>query len=570
MNNNTALDTQLSINGHLDKNTANYTALTPISFLERTASIYPDRIATINGPIKRTWHETYQRCRQLASALQREGIKKGDTVSVIAPNISEHFETHFGVPMAGAILNSINTRLDAPTIAFILQHANSKIVFVDREFGALLKDALTLMSHPPLVIDIDDSQWRGGELIGTTDYEAFLAQGDEFFDCPALEDEWDSITLNYTSGTTGDPKGVVYHHRGAYLNAISNAMSWGMTQHPVYLWILPMFHCNGWCFPWAIAAMAGVSVSLRHAKADDVFNIIKQEKVGYLCAAPIILNMLNAADDSVKSGIEHSVNVMTAGAAPPAAVIQAMEAIGFNITHVYGLTETYGPCVYCAWKDEWDDHSAEEKARLKARQGIKAPMLEGLMVADPDSLEPVPQDGKTLGEIFMRGNLVMKGYLNNPATTDKAFAGGWFHSGDLAVWHSDGYIEIKDRSKDIIISGGENISSIEIEDTLYRHPMVQEAAVVAKLDEKWGETPCAFITLKDRALKDSTLKNSANTVSEHDIIQFCREHMAHFKAPRYVVFGPLPKTSTGKVQKFLLRDQANALPSAHASLEKHT
>lgn len=555
MNNNTSLDTQISKNGHLDKNIANYTALTPISFLERTANIYPDRIATINGPIKRTWHETYQRCRQLASALQREGIHKDDTVSVIAPNISEHFETHFGVPMAGAILNSINTRLDAPTIAFILQHANSKIVFVDREFGALLKEALELMPYSPLVIDIDDTQWVGGERAGTTDYETFLTQGDEFFDCPVLEDEWDSITLNYTSGTTGDPKGVLYHHRGAYLNSISNAMSWGMTQHPVYLWILPMFHCNGWCFPWTIAAMAGVSVSLRHAKADDVFTIIKQEKVGYLCAAPIILNMLNAAEDNVKSGIEHPVNVMTAGAAPPAAVIQAMESIGFNITHVYGLTETYGPCVYCAWKDEWDDHSDEEKARIKARQGIKAPMLEGLMVADPDSLEPVPQDGKTLGEIFMRGNLVMKGYLNNPATTEKAFTGGWFHSGDLAVWHSDGYVEIKDRSKDIIISGGENISSIEIEDTLYRHPMVQEAAVVAKLDDKWGETPCAFITLKDSALK------SKNIVSEDDIIQFCRENMAHFKAPKYVIFGPLPKTSTGKVQKFLLRDQANALSS---------
>lgn len=555
--NNTALDT------HLNKNVANYTALTPISFLERTATIYPDRIASINGPIKRTWHETYQRCRQLASALQRKDIQKGDIVSVIAPNISEHFEMHFGVPMAGAILNSINTRLDAPTIAFILQHANSKIVFVDREFSALLKDALTLMPHQPLVIDIDDSQWLGGELIGNTDYEAFLTQGDEFYECPILEDEWDSITLNYTSGTTGDPKGVVYHHRGAYLNAISNAMSWGMTQHPVYLWILPMFHCNGWCFPWAIAAMAGVSVSLRHAKAEDVFDIIKKEKVGYLCAAPIILNMLNAADNSVKSGIEHPVNVMTAGAAPPAAVIQAMESIGFNITHVYGLTETYGPCVYCAWKGEWDDHSAEEKARLKARQGIKAPMLEGLMVADPDSLEPVPQDGKTLGEIFMRGNLVMKGYLNNPATTEKAFAGGWFHSGDLAVWHSDGYIEIKDRSKDIIISGGENISSIEIEDTLYRHPMVQEAAVVAKLDDKWGETPCAFITLKDSTLK------SANKVSEQEIIQFCREHMAHFKAPKYVVFGPLPKTSTGKVQKFLLRDQANALSLTNVKLESN-
>lgn len=543
MNNNAAFDT------NLDKGLANYTPLSPISFLERTASIYPERLATVHGEFRRTWSQTFTRCRKLASALAQQGIRGGDTVSVIAPNISEHFELHFAVPMAGAILNSINTRLDAPTIAFILQHAQAKVVFVDREFSGVVSAALATLTDKPLVIDIDDPLWDGGELIGVMDYEALLAQGDEAFDYPQVQDEWDAITLNYTSGTTGDPKGVVYHHRGAYLNAISNAMSWGMTQHPVYLWTLPMFHCNGWCFPWVIAAMAGVSVSLRHVRADHVFDAIKTEKVGYFCAAPIVLNMLNSADESMKAGIEHGVNVMTAGAAPPAAVIANMEKIGFNVTHVYGLTETYGPCVYCAWKDDWNEATPEQKARLKARQGVKAPMLEGLMVANPDTLEPVAQDGQTIGEIFMRGNLVMKGYLKNPATTEKAFAGGWFHSGDLAVWHEDGYIEIKDRSKDIIISGGENISSIEVEDVLYRHPSVQEAAVVAKLDEKWGETPCAFITLKE----------GSTPITDRDIIQFCRDNMAHFKVPKTIIFGPLPKTSTGKVQKFLLRDRANSL-----------
>ncbi|TVQ74566.1 MAG: acyl-CoA synthetase, partial [Oceanospirillales bacterium] len=412
----------------------------------------------------------------------------------------------------------------------------------------VIQRAVRMMAHKPLVIDIDDPTYEGGELIGSMDYEAFIAGGDSDYPWELPENEWDAITLNYTSGTTGDPKGVVYHHRGAYLNAMSNIVSWDMGHHPVYLWTLPMFHCNGWCFPWAIAAAVGVSVSLRHVRADMIYNLIKEEKVNHFCGAPIVLNMLNNADDALKAGINHEVKVMTAGAAPPAAVIEGMERMGFKVTHVYGLTETYGPSVVCAWHDEWDEKTPEEKARLKSRQGVRAPMLEGLMVANPETLEPVAQDGKTLGEIFMRGNLVMKGYLKNPTTTDASFEGGWFHSGDLAVWHPDGYIEIKDRSKDIIISGGENISSIEVEDTLYRHPAVNEAAVVAMNDEKWGEVPCAFVTLKASAQGD---------ITEEDIIQFCRDNMARFKIPKKVIFCDLPKTSTGKIQKFVLRDQAN-------------
>ncbi|MDF2182077.1 acyl-CoA synthetase [Neptuniibacter sp. CAU 1671] len=545
MNNNSAFET------NLDQNQANYTALSPLTYLERAATVYPSRVATVHGEIRRTWKEVYQRCCRLASALQKLGVKKGEAVSIMAPNLPEHFEAHFGVPMCGAVLNSINTRLDSAAVAFILKHAESKVLIVDREFSAVVKAALTMLESPPYVVDIDDPYYTEGELIGATQYEALLDSGDADFVWPRVKDEWNAITLNYTSGTTGDPKGVVYHHRGAYLNAVSNAISWGMQQHPVYLWTLPMFHCNGWCFPWTIAAMAGVSVSLRHVRADHIFNLIKSEKVGYFCGAPIVLNMLNSADDALKAGIEHPVKVMTAGAAPPAAVIAGMEKLGFSVTHVYGLTETYGPSVVCVWHEEWDDKTLEEKARLKARQGVRAPMLDGLMVADPVTLQPVPQDGKTMGEIFMQGNLVMKGYLKNPETTAKAFDGGWFHSGDLAVWHADGYIEIKDRSKDIIISGGENISSIEVEDVLYSHPMIQEAAVVAKSDEKWGETPCAFVALKD----------CDKEVTAEEIIKFCREHMAHFKAPRHVVFGPLPKTSTGKIQKFLLREQANATES---------
>ncbi|MBY4676331.1 acyl-CoA synthetase [Marinobacterium arenosum] len=530
----------------LDRNEANFAALTPLSFIARSAAVYPGRTAVVHNDLRRSWAETYARCRRLASALQANGVGQGETVSVIAPNLPEVFEAHFGVPMAGAVLNAINIRLDAEAIAFILQHAESKVVIVDREFSEVVGRALKMLPHKPLVVDIDDPSYQGGELIGALDYEAFIAQGSADFDWQPPADEWDAITLNYTSGTTGNPKGVVYHHRGAYLNAMSNIVSWDMGQHPVYLWTLPMFHCNGWCFPWSIAAAAGVSVCLRHVRDEDIYNLIKSERVNHFCGAPIVLNMLNNAPDEMKAGIEHQVKVMTAGAAPPAAVIQGMEAMGFSVTHVYGLTETYGPSVVCAWHEEWDEQPLEQRARLKARQGVRAPMLEGLMVANPKTLEPVPQDGQTMGEIFMRGNLVMKGYLKNPSTTDESFEGGWFHSGDLAVWHEDGYIEIKDRSKDIIISGGENISSIEVEDVLYRHPEVMEAAVVAKQDDKWGEVPCAFIKLKP-----------GSSVDEQAIIQFCRDNMARFKAPKHVVFGELPKTSTGKIQKFVLRSQAD-------------
>jgi fatty-acyl-CoA synthase len=534
---------------NLDQCAANYTALSPISYLERSAFVYPNKIATVNGDLRRTWKETLGRCRQLASALTKVGVKKGEAVSIIASNLPEHFEAHFGVPMTGAILNSINTRLDASAVAFILQHAEAKVFLVDKEFGELATAALGMLDEKPLVIGIDDASYDEGVMIGEMDYEAFIATGDAEYKGEPVTDEWNAITLNYTSGTTGDPKGVVYHHRGAYLNAASNALSWSMEMHPVYLWTLPMFHCNGWCFPWTIAAQAGVSVSLRHVRADKIYELIKAEKVGYFCGAPIVLNLLNSADESMKAGINQKVKVMTAGAAPPAAVIAGMEAMGFDVTHVYGLTETYGPCAICAWNDEWDDKSAAEKAVLKARQGVRAPMLEGMVVMDPETMELVPKDGETMGEIFMQGNLVMKGYLKNPTTTEKAFKGGWFASGDLAVWHEDGYVQIKDRSKDIIISGGENISSIEVEGVLYAHPHIQEAAVVAKNDDKWGETPCAFVTLKE----------GAPDVSEAEVIEFCREHMAKFKAPKNVVFGPLPKTSTGKIQKFILREQANAL-----------
>ncbi|MBP0048086.1 acyl-CoA synthetase [Marinobacterium sp. AK62] len=530
----------------LDQNPANFAALTPLSFIARTAAVFPQRTAVVHNQVRRNWAQTYSRCRQLASALQQRGIGKGDTVAVMAPNLPEVFEAHFGVPMAGAVLNALNIRLDAEAIAFILQHGEAKVVIVDREFSDVISRAIKIARINPIVIDIDDPSFEGGELIGEMDYEAFIGGGDPEFAWEMPADEWDAITLNYTSGTTGDPKGVVYHHRGAYLNAVSNVLSWNMGDQPVYLWTLPMFHCNGWCFPWSIAAAAGVSVCLRHVRADEIYNLIRDEKVNFFCGAPIVLNMLNNAPDELKAGIEHQVNVMTAGAAPPASVIEGMENMGFNVTHVYGLTETYGPCVVCAWHEEWNDKTPTEKARLKSRQGVKAPMLEDLMVANPDTLEPVPRDGETIGEIFMRGNLVMKGYLKNPSTTDKSFAGGWFHSGDLAVWHEDGYVEIKDRSKDIIISGGENISSIEVEDVLYRHPQVMEAAVVAQQDEKWGEVPCAFVTLKAGA-----------EVSEAEIIEFCRNNMARFKAPKRVVFCELPKTSTGKIQKFVLRSQAN-------------
>lgn len=534
----------------LPQNPANFVALTPLTFLERSAFIYPDHLAVVYHGVRRTWAETFARCRRLASALQKRGIKRGDTVAVMATNTPELFEAHFGIPMLGAVLNAINTRLDAASIKFILEHAEAKVLITDREFSKVVAPAVAAMDDKPLVIDIDDPTYDGGELVGQLDYEAFLAEGDPEFVWENPADEWEAIALNYTSGTTGNPKGVVYHHRGAYLNAVSNALSWSMGDKPVYLWTLPMFHCNGWCFPWTMAVTAGTSVCLRAVRLEPIMEAIKAEKVTHFCGAPIVLNMIVNAPDELKEGITHKVKVMTAGAAPPAAVIEGMERLGFDVTHVYGLTECYGPTVQSVWHDKWDGLSIDEKARLKARQGVRGPMLEGLMIADPIDMTPMPKDGATMGEIFLRGNNVMKGYLKNEKATEEAFRGGWFHTGDLAVWHEDGYIEIKDRSKDIIISGGENISSLEVEDVLYRHPAILEAAVVAKPDPKWGETPCAFVTLKPGV-----------KVTKDEIISYCRQHLAHYKVPRSLVFGALPKTSTGKIQKFELRKQAKEIES---------
>jgi len=526
----------------LGKNPANFVALSPIGFLLRSAAVYPERTAVIHGTRRYSWRQSLERCRRLASALAAHGVKRGDTVALMAPNVPEAFEAHFGVPMAGAVLNALNIRLDAETIAFILKHGEAKVLITDTEFSPTIGRALALLDEKPLVIDIADPAGPGGEHLGALDYEGFLAAGVPDFAELTPADEWDAISLNYTSGTTGNPKGVVYHHRGAYLNALGNILVWSMPQHPVYLWTLPMFHCNGWCFPWTVTALAGTHVCLRRVEARAIYEAIERHGVTHLCGAPIVMNLLLNA--RIRP-LLRPVAMMTAGAAPPAAVIGGMEGLGFQIAHVYGLTEVYGPAVICAWHDEWDGLSADERARLRARQGVQYPVLEGLMVADPDSLAPVPADGVTMGEVFMRGNIVMKGYLKNPAATGEAFAGGWFHTGDLAVTHADGYIEVKDRSKDIIISGGENISTIEVEDVLYRHPAVMEAAIVARPDPNWGETPCAFVTLKEGAAADAA-----------EIIAFCRQHLAHFKAPRQVVFGPLPKTSTGKIQKFVLRERA--------------
>ncbi len=532
----------------LDKNPANYVSLSPLTFLKRSADVYPNKIACIHGEQRITWRETYQRCVKLAAALSAQGIGKGDTVSAMLPNIPAMFELHFAVPMLGAVLHSINTRLDAESVAFQLDHAESKAVFIDSEFAAVMGVAIKEAEVEPFVVDVEDAIFSSKNLIGEIEYEHLISEGDEGFKWGLPADEWDAITLNYTSGTTGNPKGVVYHHRGAYLNAVSNVITWDMGNHPVYLWTLPMFHCNGWCFPWSLAASAGTNVCLRSVLPKTIYKLIKSEKVDHFCGAPTVLTMLINTPEKHKEGINHKVKVMTAGAAPPAAVIQSMEEMGFDITHVYGLTETYGPCTVCAWHDEWDELPADEQATLRARQGVRSAMLEDLMVADPDTLEPMPKDGVSMGEIFMRGNNVMKGYLKNPRTTEESFKGGWFHSGDLAVWHEDGYIEIKDRSKDIIISGGENISTLEVESVLYRHCAIMEAAVVAKHDEVWGEKPCAFVTLKE-----------GEEATEKEIIAFCRDNLAHYKAPKRVVFGDLPKTSTGKVQKFVLRDKANAL-----------
>ncbi len=531
----------------LDKNPANFMPLSPIGFLARSAAVYPDRLAVAYGERRYSWRQALERCRRLAGALAARGVGRGDTVALLAPNIPEAFEAHFGVPMAGAVLNALNIRLDPETIAFILRHGEAKVLIADSEFAPAIEAALARLDRKPVVIDIVDGAGPAGARLGEIEYEAFLAEGDPAFPEVMPEDEWEAIALNYTSGTTGNPKGVVYHHRGAYLNALGNILVWGMRQHPVYLWTLPMFHCNGWCFPWTITALAGTHVCLRRVEAAAIYETIAREGVTHLCGAPVVMNMLLNAGPEAKRAFERRIEMMTAGAPPPAAVIEGMEGAGFHITHVYGLTEVYGPATVCAWHDEWDASPAEERARLKARQGVNYPVLDGLMVADPASLAPVPQDGVTMGEVFMRGNIVMKGYLKNPQATEEAFAGGWFHTGDLGVVHADGYIELKDRSKDIIISGGENISTIEVEDVLYRHPGVLEAAVVARPDPMWGETPCAFVTLKPEA-----------AATAEEIIAFCRDHLARFKVPRHVVFAPLPKTSTGKIQKFVLRERAKA------------
>ncbi|HYU11201.1 MAG TPA: acyl-CoA synthetase [Stellaceae bacterium] len=542
-----SLDSTHPYEAGLGKNAANFVPLSPIGFLLRSAAVYPNRPAVIHGARRYSWREALQRCRRLASALAQRGVRPGDTVALMAQNTPEAFEAHFGVPMAGAVLNALNIRLDADTIAFILRHGGARVLITDTEFAPVIERALAQLDKKPLVIDIADSEGPygadGGERLGELEYEAFLAEGDPAFTELTPENEWDAISLNYTSGTTGNPKGVVYHHRGAYLNALGNILVWGMPQHPVYLWTLAMFHCNGWCFPWTVTALAGTHVCLRRIEAGAISEAIERDGVTHLCGAPVVMSMvLNARDGRP---LPRAVDWMTAGSAPPAAVIAGMEGLGFRIIHVYGLTEVYGPAVVCAWHDEWDSLPEDQRARLKARQGVTYPVLDGLMVGDPETLAPVPSDGTTMGEIFMRGNIVMKGYLKNPKATEEAFAGGWFHSGDLAVMHPDGYIEIKDRSKDIIISGGENISTIEVEDVLYRHPAVLEAAVVAKPDERWGETPCAFVTLKDGARAEAG-----------EIIAFCRDRLAHFKAPRHVIFGPLPKTATGKIQKFVLRERA--------------
>jgi len=529
----------------LDQVKANFVPLSPLSFIERTAKVYPGRLSVIHGTRRYTWSQTYARTRQLASALKKLGIGKGDTVAIMGANTPETYEAHFGIPMAGAVLNALNIRLDAATISFILDHGEAKVLLTDKEFSTTIKKALEDCSSAPLVIDVDDILAGGGELIGKMDYEAFISTGDPEYEWRLPEDEWQALSLNYTSGTTGNPKGVVYSHRGAYMNSIGNAMAWDLNQGPTYLWTLPMFHCNGWCFPWTIAAYGGTNVCLRNVSAKEIYNAIAEHKINHFCGAPIVLGMVvNAAKKEIKP-FDYVVEVMTAGAPPPAAILQSISEAGFRVTHAYGLTETYGPATVCAWQGAWDELQDQEKAAMNARQGVNYAVLDKLDVIDPVTMQPVPPDGETMGEVMFRGNNVMKGYLKNPEATEDATADGWFHSGDLGVMHPDGYIQLKDRSKDIIISGGENISSIEVENALYMHPAVSAAAVVAKEDEKWGETPCAFIELKP----------DADVVTEEEIIEFCRENLAHFKCPRHVVFGDLPKTSTGKIQKFILRER---------------
>ncbi|NML17258.1 acyl-CoA synthetase [Azohydromonas caseinilytica] len=533
----------------LDKNAANHVALSPLSFIERAALVYPQRTAVVYGARRQDWRETYARCRRLAGALARRGIGPGDTVAAMLPNVPAMFEAHFGVPMCGAVLNTLNTRLDAEAIAFMLQHGEAKVLLTDREFAPVVARALQhLGDKRPLVIEVEDETAPAGARLGEITYEELLAEGDEDFAWQLPADEWDAIALNYTSGTTGNPKGVVTHHRGAYLNAANNVIAWSLPHHPVYLWTLPMFHCNGWCFPWTMALIAGTSVCLRKVDPALIWPLMREHGVTHLCGAPIVYSMLINAPAELRQGLDRVVRGLIAGAPPPAVVIEGCEAAGIAITHVYGLTEVYGPAAVCAQQEHWAALPAQERARLNGRQGVAYPLQQAVVVLNPDTLQPVPADGETMGEICFRGNVVMKGYLKNPAATEEAFAGGWFHTGDLAVVHPDGYVKIKDRSKDIIISGGENISSIEVEDVLHRHPDVMLASVVALPDEKWGEVPCAFVELKP----------GAPTVTEAELIEFCRGHLARFKVPKRIVFAEVPKTSTGKIQKFLLRQRAKS------------
>ena len=527
---------------------ANFTSLSPLSMLKRTERIYGNRLAHIHGDIRRSWSEVAIRCRRLASALQKRGIGKGDVVALLAPNIPEAFECAFGVPLLGAVLNANNTRLDAATLGYILAHGEAKIFLVDTEFTEVARQAVFLSSLDIPIIDICDTQnLNAGTQIGQS-YEDLLAEGDPDFAYHLPEDEWDALALNYTSGTTGKPKGVVYSHRGAYTNAVNNVVTWTMPHHPVYLWTLPLFHCNGWCFPWTITLLGGVNVFMRSPRAADIFAAFAEHKVTHLCGAPIIMSMIATAPQKERRPFDHKIEMMTAAAPPPASVIAEIEALGINITHVYGLTEVYGPAVVCAWQPEWQDLPAAEKARLKARQGVAYELEEDVLVLEPQTGQPVPLDGQTQGEIAFRGNIVMKGYFKQEDATDEAFRDGWFWSGDIAVMHEDGYIEIRDRAKDIIISGGENISSIEVEKALYTHPAVALAAVVAMPDEKWGEVPCAFVELAD-----------GHSPSEAELIEHCREHLAGFMRPKKVVFSELPKTTTGKILKTELRARAKSM-----------
>jgi fatty-acyl-CoA synthase len=541
---------------------ANWAALTPISFLKRTAEVYPGRIGVIHGARRYSWAEVHERCRRFASALQRLGVGRGDTVAVMAPNVPLLLEAHFAVPMAGAVLNAINTRLDPATIAYILAHSEAKVLIADTEYHGVIGKVLALLERPLRVVDSRDPEGPGGEPpgeppgepLGEIEYEALLAAGDPGFEALPPEDEWDSIAVNYTSGTTGNPKGVLYHHRGAYLNAVGNALVWDFGRHPVYLWTLPMFHCNGWCFPWTVTLAAGTHVCLRRVDGPGILAAIAAHGVTHLCGAPIVMQMILEALPAGHAPPGRQLRMMTAAAPPPAAVLAAMQEAGFEVTHVYGLTEVYGPAVVCAWHEEWDRLPIDGQADLKARQGVRYPVQEGLAVADPETGRPVPADGATLGEVMMRGNIVMKGYLKDAAATEKAFHGGWFRTGDLGVAHPDGYIQLKDRSKDIIISGGENISSIEVENALYKHPAVAVAAVVAMPDDRWGESPCAFVELRP-----------GMSATAAEIIDFCRENIARYKVPRRIVFAPVPKTSTGKIQKFRLREEAKRLAAQTSS-----